>query len=193
MPKFCFSSIEDLNPILQEGLLVIFVQPNTFLKNTITKERRNRRPFFTIKIATAITEMIHPDGTIGTDLMGEQKVTLVHELIHAFHYAIETPTGQSFRQAELFGFLKNKEYELEIDRVAHGIVRDNENFFESLVAELILNPNCEFRYEVGSTPFLSFHKKVISCMLSRVAGRLAFGNQEQIKILRMALQLDLHI
>ncbi|MBI2670309.1 MAG: hypothetical protein HYX20_04160 [Candidatus Yanofskybacteria bacterium] len=192
MPKFCFSCIEDLNPILRAGLLVIFVKPNTPLKNTIV-QWSDRRPCSTIRIATTITEMKHSDGILGTDLLEEQKVVLIHELIHAFHYTLEAPSGSNLNQAELFGFSTKKEYELEIDRAAYGIVKNNENFFESLVAELILNPNCEFRYEVKVTPFLFFHKKIISDMLSQTARRLAFGNSEQIKILRIAHQLGVHI
>lgn len=184
----CFSSTEELQPILDKGILVTFSdKPNIFSVFSVinTVRKFEDYPRFRTWIGTALKHFEGPtSGVRSSDLLEAQKVTLIHELLHVFHYCT---TGQSFgRGRGAFG-LNNKEYEAAIDEEAFRIVRQNSPFFAAVILELTVHQKCSWKYEVINTPFCHFHRDLILSKLQ--AERLKFGDPTQIRMLNLLREI----
>ena len=183
----CFSSVEELRPIFDHKILISFTEQTSYLTNTTTKMGdKEKKLSFEIVIGTVLSGFKHADGGMGTDLEEEQKATLIHELLHVFHFCIH---GQGFGLGKGAFGLSGRDYELAIDAEAYRITRTDKPLLRKIVEKLTLSTNCLFIYAGSTTPFLSFHKILVSDMLSQIAGQLAFVNPEQIKVIRVARQL----
>ncbi|HVZ10864.1 MAG TPA: hypothetical protein VG941_00335 [Candidatus Paceibacterota bacterium] len=93
-----------------------------------------------------------PFGFERRSVLDEQFLTLIHELIHAWHA----------RVAEYFSNpYKRNEDEYQIDVHAARILREEKEFINQVILELSVSPNCSIIYEVTEgNPFWLYHKKL---------------------------------
>jgi len=178
--------------MLSNGISITFsnkTNTDCFLINSVCR-KKNRFPRFRILIGTAPIhfkfEKEYDSGVRGKNLLEEQKITLMHELIHIFHcHLTGEPLGCLY---DVLGFgTMSCEYEKTVDRKALEIVR-RDGLFEAIVAELSFHPDCKWKYEVA-TPFFDFHRDLISYRLLSQVGRLQFSNPQQIQLLRLCRQM----
>ena len=174
----CFSSVEELDVAFKDGISVVFVKPGAYLRNRLILDHATRRS--TIRIATTLEEMKHSNGSLGMDLLEEQKVTLIHELIHLFISFRLKDCYLSYQYHEFN--MKMKDFELAIDTHAYAIVRFQPNLLEDIVCQLTLSQKCTIEYEVEQTPFRRFHLSIIH---DKILGNLRFGDPRQIEILNL--------
>lgn len=186
----CLSSIEELRPALDRGVLVTLSDDwgGLFRFNNIA-EKHEGYPHFRIRVGATDSSFNYPFfEKRGNDLLEKQKIVLVHELLHIFHFCT---TGQGFTPLATRAFgSEEREREKAIDEGALRIVGQDAELFGAIVLELSANPKCSWKYEVTDTPFYRFHRDLVLSNLLAQAGRLQFGNPRQIKLLQLSREVQ---
>lgn len=185
IPKLVSAS--ELKPVLELGLKIIFVKPGDLSANTAYHDERESHKF-TIKIATDEKNFRRLYGTWKTRLLKDQLMTLLHALVHICGKTI-------WNRPEIWaGRFVSAELNRAIDTEVNDILKNRKQLLEEILLAIFTHPKCSIIYENYEAPFKTLHlkmeKKIARERLNQVAaGKLKFGNPEQIAIVKTARRL----
>lgn len=136
---FCFSTIQELYPILDKNISITFAEqinhPNSLA--ALTYEAGEVK----IEISTSRFGKIRS--------LESQQHSLVHEFVHLFQLCTQgyTPT---IKKPDALG-------EKLINLTSSYLIKYRILLLDALMSELILRPNCSFAYH-SYTPFFHYHQ-----------------------------------
>jgi|GEM_PF-2081835 hypothetical protein len=183
MDRHFFSEPEEIFPVFDEGLLLVFQKAAAPMGRYLHWDNANR-PIsrFPHEIQLRSQEPLNrTHAPWSTTTLEEIHVTLVHELVHAFRFWNGIGRGRTILWQH-----GESEYELEIDAFAYDVIWGKSHWVDTIFFELIQRSNCAIRYEVEETPFLAYHKEIVGRSLKQISGGLRFGDDRQMEIVHAA-------
>ena len=190
----CFSSINELGAVFQHGLRILFRETMTTADGFSYKSPIGDQGLIIVR-ASGKFIFTRPTDLPQLPYLEEQKVTLVHELIHAFHRT--SKFTQFIRPHPLITSAeenaRHKEYEHAIERATHRIAIHNHSLFEQIMYELSARPSCCFDYEVKSTPFYKFHARLLEKFLRDMPSPINMVDERQMRLFKLAERMKVSL
>lgn len=208
-----FSSIEELEDILQKGVWVVFPEilpafayAQLNIRSMFKVRCLDRRPKESVWSRNAMLGEYVPEVTASqkplqdadevvpeeTSVVDHQKITIFHELLHAFQFegGIPEPRRRYGVMDEAY-----KDWERQIETHAYTLVQTAPDFLEYLLFALSTRPRCNVVYDIpAETPFFEFHKQLVAKWIKKLAGEsLEFGNLSQVRLLEWAKLMDVNV